>query len=348
MPEWAPHRSWSMPDGKLECTVKASRRDWLEARRSMIGASDLALLMNASAFGDQYTLWLDKKGLAPSDDGGTDAMRRGQIFEQPVLDMWAERVAQFPIVMRRQGLVRSKRLPVAGATVDRLSICPTGRCVVEVKTANDLAEWADDEVPTAFQLQGQWQLFVTGRDHVHFVVMGPRWHVVDRIMQRDETLMATLAAKVSMWWSLYIDGDAEPVPTSRAAGAIRQRYAHSDESTFIIEDVETADMFRSLPILKAELDAAAEQYDGLLAQVLARVGAAERVMYEDSDEIVASYSPGKTVDGANAAWRRAHPELVDEFSTLEPVLNVAKLVEAHPELISAAGGLRRRRTWSLK
>lgn len=64
-------------------------------------------------------------------------------------------------------------------------------------------------------------------------------------------------------------------------------------------------------------------------------------------EPVVTFTVGQTIDGVNADWRKAHKDLVEAFSEPGPdVVNVKKMVENHPELITS-GSLRYRRVFNL-
>lgn len=349
-----PLHPWTLPAAASVLSAGAPREDWLAARRSMIGGSDIAKMVNASPYGDAFTVWLEKTGRVPLDDEATNAQLRGQILEDGVVDLWVARYAEFPIEVRRQGLVRSRKHPHAGATVDRLSICPAGRCLVEVKTSADVRDWTNEqgepEVPASVQLQGQWQLGVTGRDHIHYICLGPRLVPFDRLMDRDEELIAHLFATVDQWWDTFVVADVPPPASGQSLALIRQLYGNPDKGKPYVLTDEDVELFRSLAPLKADMESAKQNYDDTLAQLQARIGDATEVLWSpDPVDVAATWRATKTIDGCDREFVAAHRDLVEPFVDVVEVekVDVARLVAANPDLI-ASHRLRYRRQWRAK
>lgn len=342
-----PERPWSCPGGTLVTGAGVDRDVWLAERRRMLCASDMAALFGASNYGDAYTVWLDKTDRAPATPS-SDAQERGLMFEGAVIELWAKRFAGFLIEYRRSGLMRSRQLPVAGATVDRLSACSRGRCVIEAKTQMDVTEWGsgdDPEIPVAYQFQGAWQLYVTGRDHVHFVVMGPRWQPLHRVMYRDEELIARMAEVAEQWWAEFVVADVAPPPTHRALDAIKDRYRGTKGATLEIEFGDEAYELFSEASVRREIAVRAEtEYKDALAMLQAAIGDVTEVKVDG--ELVATWRPSVVVDGANADWRKAHPELAAQYAKKKTEVDAKALVADHPELLE--DGLRYRRTFTWK
>lgn len=350
--DWKPPPgAWSCPAGRQVLSVDADRDVWLAERRSMLCASDIAAVVGVTPPSwrrDAFTVWADKTGRTPDDDA-TDAMARGSIFESAVIELWASRYIAWPIATRRMGLMRSLRNPRAGATVDRLSVCEAGRCLIEAKTSIDLSEWGTDEepeVPVHVQFQGQWQLYVTGRDHVHFVALGPRFVPIHRLMHRDDELIEAAWQHALRFWFDHVETDEPPQPTAQALDVIRRLYANPVAGAKHVIGDDLAEIVRAAGKAKGEADDAEARYKDLLAQVQVAVGDATVVEWSDGDT-AATWNPTAAIDGANAAWRKAHPDLVAAFSRPKPDLDVKAMVAAHPELLTG-GGLRHRRSWLWK
>lgn len=352
-PDWLPEQPWSNPAGTLVVRSSADRDEWLASRQSLIGSSDIAKVMRASKYGGPYTVWAEKSGLT-GDQPPNVAMIRGQDFEDVIVAHWAKTRAGFPIVTRRQGLVRSKAHPRVGATVDRLSCCladgVASRCIVEVKSQANWDEWLDDEVPAAFQLQGLWQLAATGREHVHFVAMDGRYRVEHRIIDRDEELIAVMIARAEELWRRVEDNDP-PEPDSDDLDAIKR--AHRITRTgkgdvFVVPD-ELAEHVHAMQDAAKDEAEAKTRKNTAAAILQTAAGSATELVWPDG-EPVATWRAGSTIDGLNADFRRAYPELVERYSVPVPdatELDLAKLVEGEPWLLER-GILRRRRTWKPK
>lgn len=344
-------KPWTNPAGRLVISADATREAWLAARRYLIGASDVAKLLGVSKYGSAFTVWADKTGQTP-DDPTSAAARRGQLFEDAIVQLWAERYADFPIRTRRQGLVVSKAFPHVGATVDRLSVClldgRPSRCVVEVKSNAQLGDWDDNEVPADYQLQGLTQLLVTGRDHVHFVVMGPRFVPMHRVIYRDEPAIQLIGETVERFWADHVDTGVAPTPAGDELAVLgRVLHAAAPDKQHVI-DTELAPHVDALVEARRVVADAQRAANDAEARVKAAMGDAEELVWPDGT-VAATWKAGKTIDGANAEWRRANPELVARYG--RPAagvdLDVAALVAAEPQLVES-GQLRRRRTFSVK
>lgn len=348
-----PLHPWTNPGGRLVISATADRDAWLDERRKMVCASDVGALMGVSKYGDALTVWADKTGQT-APEPPNDAMRRGQLLEDAIVNLWAERYADFPIETRRQGLVQSKRWPHLGATVDRLSICmldgAAHRCCIEAKSQADLSEWFGDngepEVPVAFQFQGQTQLAATGRSHVHYIGLGPRFVPEHRIIWRDEPLIEAIGETVETFWADYVATGIAPKPTDKALDTVRGMYVGSGGVAYASD--ELAPFISVAREAKELMDSAKADYEAAQAAIMLHMGEATELRWPGEDKPTITWKPGKTIDGANADWRKAHPDLVDAYSVPGPdKLALDKMVESHPELIETRS-LRYRRTFSWK
>lgn len=328
-----PAQPWACPAGTHLASADIDRETWLELRRSMICASDIAAILGVTKWGDGLTVWADKTGRA-APDPTTAAQDRGLIFEEPIVQLWAKHYAEHPIEWRRTGLMRSRRDPIFGASIDRISICPLGKCLIEVKSQADVSKWDGDEVPVEYQLQGQHQLAVSGRDHVHFVVLGPRFVPIERVMFRDDELISTLWTDLAEWWQLHVLDDLRPTATSVALETAK-RLALPEAGTKLIISDELAPHVRAAKAAKVSISEAEDQLASALAEIYAAMGSHTMLVWDD-DAPCLTWNPGKKVAGADKAWRKAHPDLVAAYSVPGPdVLDLPKMVENHPELIDS-------------
>lgn len=341
---------WSCPDGELVIAADASREAWLAARKTLVGASELAQLVGESNYGDAYDLFAEKTDRLPPSPT-TDAQRRGQLFEDALIKLWAERFAGFDIVTRRQGLMRSRQHPHIGASVDRLSVCNMlgrwERCLVEAKTAANMTDWEGDEVPLSHQLQGIQQLIVTGRHHVHYPVLGSRFSIEHRVIHRDGPLEEMIVGAIEDgFWAKYMATDTAPTPTARTKNVARLNYKTDPGDVLVIDD-ELEPHVRAMLAARAE-KVEVERVEAEAVNIIkTAMGKRTTLAWEDG-EIVATWNAGKTIDGADKDWRKSNAALAEAFMIPGPdVLDVNKMVENHPELLET-GQLRKRRTFNVK
>lgn len=345
-PDWMPENPWACPGGELVLPYDATRDQWLEARKASIGASEIPSVFNLAKWkgADAYSVWTEKMGYSSGKEQ-TRAMARGLIMEKSVLDLWIAEDVEFPIQVRRRGLMRSKTNPRIAASLDFMSVCPEGRCVVEVKTQNDTSQWDDDEIPLEYQFQGQAQLFVSGRHHVHFIASDHRFEINHRVMYRDDALISAMVPRLDDWWVTYIDGATPPPVSAKSVDTITQRYYRADgdrvelpeELWFIAkQDQELADRIEELKL----------QRDLIRAQVCEVMG--DNVIATIEGDPIAKWAPTAKIVGNTAPFRKANAALIEPFMEPTPTLNVQALVAEHPELLTN-GTLRQQRAfkWTL-
>lgn len=151
----------------------AGRPEWLAARRTGIGSSDVAALVGATDRSTPLHVYLDKLGELP--DQQNEAMLWGTLLEDTVAREWARRNRS---VIRRVGLVAHEQHPWRLATLDRQVLeCPLNReqreaCALEVKCRSAFlaGKWRRD-VPDDVLAQTMWQMLVTGYEHIHIAVL---------------------------------------------------------------------------------------------------------------------------------------------------------------------------------
>lgn len=166
--------------------------EWLSARASGLGGSEIAAVLGLSPWESRFSLWHKKKGLAaPEPDN--DAMRRGRLLESVVAEWFAAEHPEYRV--RRTGTWASRVRPWQVATPDRLLSAVAGRALLEIKTATDTAEWGEpgtDEVPVYYRAQVMWQLDTLGLRRAHVAVLTSglnfREYVVDWNLAEAEVL----------------------------------------------------------------------------------------------------------------------------------------------------------------
>lgn len=341
---WMPAKPWSCPTGQLVTSADADRDAWLAERRNGLGASDVAAIFGVSRWSTAWDVWAEKTGRVQPEPEN-DAQLRGRVLEQAIAELWAaHRPADNPVRLRRTGLMRHRVYPALMATVDRLSVCRAGRCVTEIKSSVGLHDWQGDETPVEYQLQTQQQLAVTGRQHAHVVVLGPRFEVVDRLIERDEDLIGDMIRQLCAWWQRHVIEGAEPDATAGAADGLARLYGDPDPDAVceLPSDLWAArEQVRALTAQIAELE---REREDLVVKVKQTAGNASVI--KAAGDVVATWKPSKKVAGVTAAWRKQNGELVEKYSApvTTDVLDVDRLIEENPNLLGNGAPLYRVRT----
>jgi putative phage-type endonuclease len=187
------------PTAALVLRADASREAWLAERRHGIGSSDLAAILGLSKYGNAMTVWADKLGLVDDEDP-SEAAEWGIDLEDVVARAWADRVR---MRVARLGLVAHIGQPWRRCSLDRKVFgCDRGPCALEVKTRSawKADEWANGAVPESVEAQVQWQLAVTGLDHIHLAVLIGGQQLVDRVVDEDLSVQSFLVSEAERVW----------------------------------------------------------------------------------------------------------------------------------------------------
>lgn len=140
------------------------REAWLDARHTLLTASDVAAILGHDHRKDALAVYVEKiTPRGPQEVIGIDDPRFwGSTLEQPILRAVSD---YYGWEYHRGGaLLRSKSSPWLGATLDA-EVCIDGVWVdLEGKTTRVGKEWSEEEenIPTHIILQVQSQLLVTG------------------------------------------------------------------------------------------------------------------------------------------------------------------------------------------
>jgi putative phage-type endonuclease len=204
------------PTGRLILPATADRADWLTARRSGIGSSDVPAILGLVDYTPPLKVYYDKLG-EDVDDAG-EAAYWGNVNEENVARRWA---MQSRSVIRRVGLVAHQDRPHWMTTLDRrVTECPLSEdeqapCALEVKTRSAFksAQWhagAPDDVTA----QVLWQIIVNGYEHMHYAVLigGNEYHqgVIRADQYRD--VMADITTAVDKFWFDHVQAQVPPEP----------------------------------------------------------------------------------------------------------------------------------------
>lgn len=210
------------PTGRLLLPADADRADWLTARRSGLGSSDMAAVLGISRYGNALSVYHDKTGGLPLENDDSEPALWGRAIEETVAREWARRNRS---VVRRVGLVANVDRPWQMCTLDRRVLeCPLAvdreRCAVEIKcrAAFKAGQWRTG-CPDDVLAQTLWQADVCGYDHIHVgVLIGGNDYrqFVVRVADHEQLVMDLRAAGARAWQQItdrrppVLPHDADP------------------------------------------------------------------------------------------------------------------------------------------
>lgn len=288
---------------------------WLEARRSGIGGSDVAAALGMSVWKSAFELWEEKAlgKIQPIKD--SEPMLWGRLLEPLIKDEFAKRTKLNLLPCR--ALLQAQKWPWMLANLDGLIDCPErGLGVLEVKTTSTFRQddWAEDRCPDAYALQTAHYLAVTGLSFAVIAVLigGSKLQWVT--VQRDEDLLANLVNLERVFWERVLTKTPPPVDGSEACTAmLAGRYPASSNAAPLILPPKADGWIQDYQQAKADLDAAEER---------------KRLAENQLKEAMRDHEKGVTPTGRQVLWKtidssrvdtarlkKEEPALFEKFST---------------------------------
>lgn len=203
----------------------AARAEWLERRRSGIGASDAACVMGLNPWKSNLDLWMEKTGrVTPVDISDKPAVQYGKEAEGFLRELFALDFLGYTVYYDEFGMFRNPEHPWLFATLDGFFETPDGRSgVLEIKTTEikRRVQWASwkNRVPDHYYIQCLHQLLATGYDfcilkaQIKYTMNGlPNASVRHFMIDTDDEQVradmdALLRAEIEFWRSVQDDDE---------------------------------------------------------------------------------------------------------------------------------------------
>lgn len=225
-----------MTAGVRVLSADAPHAAWLDARRSGIGASEIAAVAGLSRRRGPWDVWSSK--VDGSEWEGTDEMRWGQFIEGRIVDWWARGTGRW---VGQGGLFRHPDHAWLIATPDALELSTydgSGEpvAVVDAKNAgwHMAADWDEDGAPIDYICQITWQMLAVGVRRGFLVAAIGGKPPVERAFDLDEDLAAELVTRAGAFWHLVQTRTPPPLDGSGpAARWVTARYADADPDAVV-------------------------------------------------------------------------------------------------------------------
>lgn len=308
----------------------ADRDQWLEMRRSTIGASESAALFesvtNESPLDDEadeefdFTengepvspylspmgLWGLKTGRITAASSGNNRITWGIRMEPIIANGIAEKEGWS--LHKPKGYYLHPRIGRMGASLDyEVSTDASGELYpFEIKNVADTERWkwrnaaSEWTVPGHILIQVQHQMSVVGAPKAYIGVLfgGSEERVFE--VPRDDMMIAELEAAVEdfLW---YVDNDVQPQPSlERDAWVIKRLYAHADPLKVLdwSNDDEAKALVSAMKEHASLSNAHKKEAEKLRTQITLRLGDAACATLGDA------VLTAKTVEGAQIAYYR--------------------------------------------
>lgn len=190
------HAPQKINKAELVGVFDSGSEEWLEARYSGIGGSDIGTILGLNPWESAYALWAKKtKQIPESDLSDNLRVRLGQLFEEPILQLWQEKNPDWKVF--QTGTYRHSEKPFMLANPDALAYnAKTDEwMVLEVKTA--AMPWED--APAHYVAQVQHYLYVLGIKKARLIgVVG--WNWWDSEIRSDDFEMDVALDYATRFW----------------------------------------------------------------------------------------------------------------------------------------------------
>lgn len=250
----------------------APESDWRHARRSGLGASEVAAALGLSRWQTPWEVWAGKTGVRRRDTS-TDAAELGVALEPWLL-------AQAAVLLGVPVERTPARLYAHGDHPWRLA-SPDGATkaggLVECKTAGltsgraDPDDW-DGRVPLVYEIQARWQMHVMDVDVVHVVALVAGMGLLTRTVDRDPAIEAELVRQTAEWWHRHVVDGVEPPIGAGDLAALADLWPTPDGGTVDLDDTDAAELLGLRRRAAARRDQAAAEVDDIDAQLRRLIG----------------------------------------------------------------------------
>lgn len=185
--------------------MEQGSQEWIDWRRSGIGASDVAPLMGILRYSTPYKIWSEKVGLS-TGFAGNFATQRGTEMEAKARSLYE--------------FLEMEDMPPALAIHPKWDFCRVSldgfsselSRVLEIKVPGKEAHSIamSGQVPDWYIPQVQYQLAVTGANELHYLSLGPDdTHALIKVSPNLD-LQAEIIVKVQDFWKNHILAKVPP------------------------------------------------------------------------------------------------------------------------------------------
>jgi putative phage-type endonuclease len=188
-------------------------KEWLEARRSGIGASEVAAILGVEGCPfDERDVYFSK--VLGEEQKQTRYMRRGRVLEAPAADLYQEETGR---KLRRMPLVRHKDLPILFADLDRQILAgednPTAGLEIKVPAMRNYLKIRKEGILPHWLIQAQVQKMVTGYPFIAFGIFNAdAWEIMTHDFTGIPAMEERILERVDKWWTDHIVAGVPPAP----------------------------------------------------------------------------------------------------------------------------------------
>ena len=255
------------------------RAQWLEQRRSTIGASDVPAILGVSDYGSPLSVYASKVSDVETEEDReeSEVQKWGRIHEPHIVEEFAKEVQRE--VHHNKVLVRSIPYPHHSATIDFLQRCAKyaepGNGEVK-HTGYKWERWSDG-VPFDVLVQFNAQLLVTGMSWGSVVVLLRGCKLLYDDQERDQRLIddVILPECERFWWHVTNREPPPPDGSESARVALKKLYPTATPGKVVPLPASLCHWDEQLQVLTEARKLAEKNEQYAKQQLIAGIGDAE-------------------------------------------------------------------------
>lgn len=263
-----------------------SEAEWLQLRTKDVTSTEVSALFGLSPYKTEFELFLEKRDGVVIKREPTQRMKWGNRMEAVIANGVAEdqgwKVRPLKVYMRDPDV----RI---GSSFDfEIENTDYGTGIMEIKNVDGFIyrkNWRDDgegniEAPEHIELQVQHQMMVSGKSWCAIVAMVGGNDARTVFRKYDPEIGQAITKKVTTFWQRIAENEPPSADYSRDAELIQQLYSQVNQGEIFdaSNDAEIARLVQQWQAASADRDKYGKLVESYKAQILERVGTAERLV----------------------------------------------------------------------
>jgi len=238
--------------------------EWHEIRSEGIGGSEVGTICGLNPWESAYTLWHKKMGNIEDRIEPNWAIRFGNAFERPILELYAEEHPEAELFTT--GTFANKEHSWKHANPDALARVNGEWKIIEVKTARA----GFSELPPHYEAQVIWYMHVTGiRKAALVAVAGMTWQEFE--IEYDPFVAETYDRAVTQFWNYLQEGQVPDWDGSKSTYETVRKLHPDIEDDDVEIDLESWIELKKALAEQSKAEAKVNQYK---SQILDQMGKA--------------------------------------------------------------------------
>lgn len=310
---------------------KQNSEEWLNARKSGIGGSDVGKICGVSKFGTSLAIWMDKTGRKQKQEEN-EYMEMGHVMEPVIADLFKKNVDLNGLkLITSDNLFQHPEHDFMLANVDRL-IVDNDYKVISFLECKNVSEWRREEfeqgLPSDYILQIQHYMAVLDVDYCYIAYLVGGNHFAYQRIERDNDLINEMIEVEKDFWQLVVTDKMPANITENDSDNLSMLYEKSKKTRISIVDDEIKEIFNQYTSKKEELKLLEKDVEILRNNIVAVMQENEEAI---SDNYLFIYSPvrGFSEDKLKTSFSDIYKQYLKQVEVLDVDLLKKENIKAY-------------------